>query len=202
MTFSVCAVHSPDIETLSPLVSIILALLFLGESFSHQQLVGTLLILVSVFVVVYDREDKLTHFSKGELIALISAILSGLALINDKGIYQILSLSPTLAILFILPGILGIITKPNELKKIKFVVKNKSIIKQLIIMSIIWGIAAISYYKAIVISNSISLVVSISQLSVVLTVLFGFIFLKETKNWKIKVIASIVSVAGLIFMNI
>lgn len=190
------------IESLSPLVSIVLALLFLGESFSQQQLVGMILILVSVFVVVYDKETKLSHFSKGEFIALFSACLSGLALVNDKGIYQQLTLSPTLALLFILPGIFGAISKPAELKKLKIIRKDKNVIKQLVIMSMIWGVAAISYYKAIVLSDSISLVVSISQLSVILTVLLGLIFLKETDNWQTKIIASIASVVGLIFMSI
>ncbi len=190
------------IETLSPLVSIASALLFLGESFSQHQLIGTVLILVSVFFVVYDKETKLTHFSKGEMIALLSAVLSGLALVNDKGIYQSLPLSPTLAILFILPGVLAILARPAELKKIKIVSKNKNIIKQLFIMSTIWAVSAISYYKAIVLSDSLSLVVSVGQLSTVLTVIFGFIFLKEFRNWQIKIVASVVSVIGLIFMSI
>lgn len=190
------------IETLSPLVSIILALLFLSESFTQQQLIGMFLILASVFFVVYDKETKFSNISRGELIALLSALLSGSALVNDKAIYLATPLSPTLAILFVLPGILGILAKPSELKKINIVKKNKGVMTQLLLMGAIWGIAAISYYKAIVLSNSVSLVVSISQLSVILTVLLGLIFLKETKNWQIKIIASIVSVAGLIFMSI
>ena len=190
------------IETFSPLVSILLALLFLSESFSNQQFIGMVMILVSVFTVIYDRNVNLKHFSKGEIIALLSAFLSGIALVNDKGIYAVTPLSPTLVSLFILPGILGILFRPSELQKLKIVKKDKTIIKQLLIMSTIWGLAAISYYKAIVLSNSISLVVSISQLSVVLTVLLGLVFLKETKNWQIKIIASIISVAGLIFMSI
>jgi drug/metabolite transporter (DMT)-like permease len=190
------------IEALSPVISIVLAISFLGESFSQQQFIGMGMILISVFTVVYDKNENLKHFSKGEIIALLSAFLSGLALVNDKGIYAITPLSPTLVTLFILPGILGILFKPSELKKLSIVKKDKNIIKKLLIMSAIWGLAAISYYKAIVLSNSISLVVSISQLSVVLTVLLGLIFLKETKNWQIKLIASVISVAGLIFMSI
>ena len=69
-------------------------------------------------------------------------------------------------------------------------------------MSTIWGIAAISYYKAIVISNSISLVVSVGQLSTVMTVLLGLIVLKERENWQLKIIASVVSVVGLVFMSL
>ncbi|MCB9800662.1 MAG: DMT family transporter [Pseudomonadales bacterium] len=199
---SITASKYSIIETLSPLVSIVLALLLLGETFTQQQLFGTLLILVSVFAVVHDKETKLSHFSRGEGIAFLSVLLSGLALVNDKGIYQTLALSPTLAILFILPGLLAILVKPTEIKKIKIIKKNRAIIKQLFIMSMIWGIAAILYYKAIVLSNSISLIVSVGQLSVILTVILGFIFLKETDNWKIKIIASLISVVGLIFMSI
>lgn len=190
------------IESLSPLVSIILALLFLGEIFNLQQFIGMLMILLSVFAVIYDKDDRFSRFSKGEAIALLSAMLSGLAIVNDKGIYAVAPFSPTLVTLFILPGILGIVSKPSELKKIYLVGKDKNIIKQLLIMGVIWGVAAISYYKAIVLSNSVSLIVSISQLSVILTVLLGLVFLKETKNWQIKIVASVVSVAGLLFMSI
>lgn len=189
------------IEALSPVVSIVLALLFLSETFSIQQLIGMILILLSVFAVLYDKDSKISRISKGELIALGSAILSGIALANDKIIYATTPLSPTLVTLFLLPGILGALYKPSELKKLPKLLKNKAIIKQLIIMSVIWGLSAISFYKAIVLSNSISLVVSISQLSVILTVILGLIFLKETKNWQIKIIASAISVIGLIFMS-
>lgn len=190
------------IETLSPLISIVLALLFLSESFTQQQFVGMVLILLSVFAVVYDKETKFSHFSKGEFIALVSALLSGTAIVNDKGIFLATPLSPSLTLMFILPGLFGIIARPAELKKIKTVVKNKKIMTQLLIMSVIWGIAAISYYKAIVISNSVSLIVSISQISVILTVILGLIFLKEIENWKIKIAASIISVLGLILMSV
>ncbi|MBT4124177.1 MAG: DMT family transporter [Candidatus Pacebacteria bacterium] len=190
------------IETLAPLVSIVLALSFLGESFNQTQFVGMILILISVFMVIYDKNDNFSHFSKGEFIALLSAILAGVALVNDKGIYAVTPLSPTLVVLFILPGILGILAKPSELKKLHLIIKNKNVIKQLLIMSTIWGIAAISYYKAIVISNSISLVVSVGQLSTVMTVLLGLIVLKERENWQLKIIASVVSVVGLVFMSL
>ncbi|MCA9372730.1 DMT family transporter [Candidatus Woesebacteria bacterium] len=190
------------IETLSPVLSIVLALLFLGEHFVQQQFFGVILIFISVFLVMYDKKTKLTTFSKGELIAIASTIFSGLALVNDKGIYLRAPLSPTLATLFILPGLLAILAQPKELKKLKLIRKNFGVIKQLLIMSAIWSVAAIFYYKAIVLSQSISLVVSVSQLSVILTVLLGLIFLKETTNWRKKLLAAVISVVGLILVSL
>jgi len=145
------------IESLSPLLSIILAFFFLGESLTQSQIIGTVLILVAVFMTVYDKNSNFGHFSQGELIALLSISLSGLALVNDKGIYQVTPLSPTLATMFILPGIIGMIYKPEELKKFHLVKKSRTAIKELLIMSAIWGAAAIAYYKAVVISNSLEL---------------------------------------------
>ena len=121
---------------------------------------------------------------------------------NDKGIYLRAPLSPTLATLFILPGLLAILAQPKELKKTKANSKNFGVIKQLLIMSAIWSVAAIFYYKAIVLSQSISLVVSVSQLSVILTVLLGLIFLKETTNWRKETFAAVISVVGLILVSL
>lgn len=190
------------IETLAPVVSIALALTFLGESFGQLQFVGMALILISVFVVVYDKDVKFSHFSQGEILALLASVFGGIALANDKGIYFALPLTPALTIMFILPGILGLLYRPNEIKKLKLVRKNGGVIKQILIMSSLWSVSAIAYYKAVVVSNSLALVTSINQLSVVLTVLLGLIFLKETENWLIKIIASIVSVVGLVLMSI
>lgn len=190
------------IETLNPVLSIILALVFLGETLLSYQFLGMFLILASVFVVVYDKETKFSRFSKGEMFAFLCSALAAVALINDKGIYLVMPLTPTLAIMFIVPGLLGVLARPKELKKLPIVIKNKQIVLQLLTMGFLWSISAIAYYKAVVLSNSLSLVVAISQLSVILTVLIGLIFLKETKNWQIKIAASIVSCVGLVLMSV
>lgn len=190
------------IESLSPVIPTVIGLLFLNEFFTTQQFVGVALIFVSVFLVVYDREAKWHSLSKGELIALLSVIFSGLALVNDKGIYMRAPLSPTLAALFILPGVFALIAQPKELKKLPQIRKTKGAMRLLLIMSAIWSVAAIFYYKAIVLSQSISLVVSVSQVSVILTVFLGLVFLKETTDWRKKIIAAIVSVGGLILVSL
>ncbi|MCA9386252.1 DMT family transporter [Candidatus Dojkabacteria bacterium] len=189
------------IETLSPITSMVFAFMLLGESITMLQAGGIVLILMSVFMVTYDRKDKFTRFSGGELLAVAASMISGLALVNDKGIYENLALAPTLVILFLLPGVIAIIAKPRELKKITNVLNKESLI-YLLSMSTIWGCAAIFYYKAIVVSHSVSLVVSLGQLSTIITVLLGLVILKEYENWGVKIAAGILSFIGLIVISI
>jgi len=189
------------IEALSPVVSIVFALLLLNEHFSLMQFIGMVVILLAVIAVVYDKETKYSRITRSELLAIASVCLSGLALVNDKGIFLAMPTAPALTLGFFLPGVIGISLKPKEIQKVKVILGMKNVMKQLTIMSAIWSVAALLYYKAIIASNSLSLIVSVSQLSVILTVLLGFLLLKETKNWQIKIAAAIASVIGLIIMS-
>lgn len=189
------------LTTTSAFWTILVALLFLGESFSMIKLLGVLLILIAV-IFVNQREKQLSfHFNKGSLYALLAALCFGLAFANDAYILQhkVDAVSYT-AIAFLLPSIVIVLARPSILSNIKSFLKP-ALITKVGLLGLFYSISAITAYLAYQAGGNASQLAPISQSRVVLTVILAAFFLNERSHLLKKLFAAILVSIGVLLLR-
>lgn len=178
--------------------TILAAVLFLGEKFLPVQILGTLLVILGVIFVSY-RKKSFT-LNKGSIYALLGAVFLGLAFTNDAFLVSHFDAASYTGIAFILPGLGIAIYSPKSLLKMKSLFKPSILIK-LVLLSIVYGTAALTVYLAYQLGHNAAVLGALSQTSTILTVLLAVIFLKETSQlWK-KVLGAIIAFIGVVLIG-
>src|SRR3989344_2778709 len=172
--------------------------LILGQSYGLKELVGTIIIILSVIIVNY-RKGTLS-VSKSDIPALLAGLCFGLANINDKIILESIPLYPFVFIAFLFPSLLMLAIKPQIILKLNTVF-NKSLIKTMLITSLFYGIGAITFFSALQIAEFPSKVVTINLVGVILTVFMGILLLKEKDNALLKIVGAVISVVGIYLVS-
>jgi transporter family protein len=188
------------ITSTNALITIFTALIFLNEPFTFQNLIGTILIL-SAIVLVNANKKGLT-FNKGTMYAILFAICFGVALVNDKYILLNSGASATsyTVIIFLLPTILLILTRPMAIKKMNRFLKPNILIKMLL-FSGFYATSAIIFFIALNSGATASQIAPINKSSVIVTVVLAAIFLGEKDRIFKKVIAAILVVIGVYLLR-
>ena len=178
--------------------TILAAILFLGEKFLTKQLIGTLLILFGVVVVSYKKKNF--TLNRGSIYALIGAVFLGFAFTNDAFLVGHFDAASYTGIAFILPG-LGILAyAPKSILRMKPLFQPNILLK-LILLSVVYGTAALTVYMAYQVGHNAAVLGALSQTSTILTVILAVIFLKETSQlWK-KVLGAIIAFIGVVLIG-
>ena len=178
-------------------VAIISSVVFLKEALTIQRLIGTLLIIISIFLVT-----KLKNFSvnRGNLYALVAAVCGGLATVNDTYLLRFSEAVSYTAIGFLLPGILLLLFYPRSAKKFNSFLKPKVAIN-MFFLTLTWVISAIAFYTAIEKGALASQISPIMQSGIILTMLLAVIFLKERDNLPIKIAAGLMTIMGVMMIK-
>jgi len=178
---------------------IAIAILFLGESFDIQKIIGTFLILAAILLVFFEREK--IKFRKGGLYALLGAFFYGIGIPNDAFIISRSADVPSyLAFTLLLQGIVIFLSKPSVIKKMKLFLHKDTLTKMLLI-GIFFSIFLISFYLAYQSGGNISQLSPISQSAVIVTVVLAAIFLKERKHLIRKIIAAFFVSIGVLLLR-
>ncbi|PIR58454.1 MAG: hypothetical protein COU70_00790, partial [Parcubacteria group bacterium CG10_big_fil_rev_8_21_14_0_10_35_15] len=177
-------------------VAIVASAIFLNEPLTFLRLLGALLIIISLILVA---ELKNFSINKGALYALLSAVLGGLAVVNDTYLLRYSDAVSYTAIAFLLPGILLLLFYPKSIKRLKTFLKPKPF-KHMFFLVLVWSVSAIAFYLAIENGGLISQVFPISQSKIILTVLLAAVLLKEKENLLLKTIASFLTIIGVILI--
>lgn len=178
--------------------TVLTAVLFLHEIITGQRLVGVLLIVLGVVVISFKKGKW--QLNKGHLLALLSAVFLGSAFTNDAFLLQTFDAFSYNSIAFFLPSLTLISFKPKSILKIKLFLNKKRLMKMLI-ASFFYGIAAVTIGLAYQAGGNASQIAPISQLSIVLTVVLAFIFLKERKNLLPKILGALLVFSGVILLK-
>lgn len=179
-------------------VSIMLSVLFLKEVISFKLIFGTILVLVSVYII---NSEKLTFKSRqGIVFALLSALCGGIAVVNDVIILQTYEVFSYVSIMALSPGIVLMIFFPKKLIKTKALIFSKTF-KLMLIFSFFYAIQAVTYYLSYQSGAPLSKLAPITKSSIILTVLLGIIFLHERKDLSKKIIATILVTTGVILIG-
>lgn len=176
---------------------ILAAMLFLQEVFTLQQMIGTILILGSVFLVS-SRGTKFS-FKKGELFAIAAAIFFGAAIINDAFVIRTFDVASYLMFGFLTPALLIWILHPKKTHAILGLIKNASIWKT-VLLAACFGTAALTTLLAYKTGNNVAQIGALFQISTILTVFAAIFLLNERKSIFVKILAGVISCIGVMLV--
>ena len=186
------------ISSLGSVITAVLAILIYHNVLTLELAIGTILILLAIFILNHSKHSKVTK--KGIFYAFLATLFSGVAVIAD--IYALKSYS----IFTYLPMSAGITTLiisivfHKQVKPAIQLTRSRTFIKMLV-FAFFYIIQAYTYYMAYIAGGQISHVAIISRFYIVLTAILSIIFLGERENIKKKVIASILATIGVILLG-
>ena len=178
--------------------TIIGAIIFLKESFSTQQVLGTILIILSVVLVSWKKQKF--SFSKGFIFSVLAALSFGLAFTNDAFIVNNFDVPSYLTIAFILPSLAVLAIYPKSTAKMKPLFEGKTLLK-LGLLGVFYAVSAITIFLAYQVGKNASQIAPLSQTATIITVVLSVIFLKERTDLLRKLLGAIISFAGVVLVK-
>ena len=182
------------IDKSSTILSVLLAILIFNETNNLiVKLFGTALIGAGTYLMIEKKRATETKNTKWILYAVLSAIFAALtsvlAKIGISGVESNLGTAIRTAVVLIMAW--GIVLAKGEQKQLKGI--NKKELVFIALSGLATGASWLCYYYAIQ-NGVMSVVVPIDKMSVLITVLFSVVFLKEKMSFK--------SIFGLIVMSV
>lgn len=182
------------IDKSSTILSVLLAILIFNETNNLiVKLFGTALIGVGTYLMIEKKRARETKNTKWILYAVLSAIFAALTSVLAKmgisGVESNLGTAIRTAVVLIMAW--GIVLAKGEQKQLKGI--NKKELAFIALSGLATGASWLCYYYAIQ-NGVMSVVVPIDKMSVLITVLFSVVFLKEKMSFK--------SIFGLITMSV
>jgi len=178
--------------------TIIGAIIFLKESFSSQQALGTILIILSVVLVSW-KKQRFT-FSKGFVFSILAAASFGLAFTNDAFIVNNFNVPSYLTIAFIVPSLAVWAIYPKSTVKMKPLFERQTLSK-LGLLGIFYAISAITIFLAYQVGKNASQIAPLNQTATIITVVLSVIFLRERSDLLRKLLGAIVSFVGVVLIK-
>lgn len=178
--------------------AVISAIILLGERLTTQNILGIILIVLGVVSINYTKSKW--QFNKGHLFGLLGAMLFGIAFTNDAYIinrYQ--SISSYMVLAFTLPGILTLFLKPASIRRIPSYL-SLNILGKMFLCTSVYALSALTIFTAYKQGGPASIISPLQQLNIVLTVILGYIFLRERDKLPNKIIGTLLAFAGAILL--
>lgn len=182
------------IDKSSTILTMILAMIFLGESITFFKVISIILIGIGTYLMIEKKDDnKQEKNNKWLIFAFGSAIFASLTSILGKvgieGVESNLGTAIRTIVVLIMAWLVVFVTrKQGEIKSV-----NKKSWKFLLLSGLTTGLSWLCYYKALQ-DGQASIVVPIDKLSILVTIAFSYIILKERLKKK--------SIMGLILIVI
>lgn len=186
------------IDKTSTVLNMILAFLFLGEAFTVPMFIGMVGILAGTMLMIEKKETVVTQQQKKDYRWLIYAILSAvfasatsiLGKLGMEGIPSNYGTAMRTGVVLVMAWVVVFLQKKQS--KVKGVGKTSWIF--LILSGVTTGMSWLCYYRALQ-EGPASIVVPIDKLSILITILFARVFLKERLTKK-AVVGLVLLVAG------
>lgn len=172
------------IDKSSTILTMVLAIIFLGERITVLKIVSIVLIGVGTYLMIEKKDDKkLAKNNKWLLYALASAVFASLTSILGKigieGVESNLGTAIRTIVVLLMAWVVVFVTKKqSEIKNI-----DKNSWKFLILSGLTTGLSWLCYYKALQ-TGEASIVVPIDKLSITITIALSYFILKEKLNKK------------------
>ena len=172
------------IDKSSTILTMVLAIIFLGEKITILKIVSIILIGVGTYLMIEKKDDKKqAKNNKWLLYALGSAVFASLTSILGKigieGVESNLGTAIRTIVVLLMAWVVVFVTKKqSEIKNI-----DKNSWKFLILSGLTTGLSWLCYYKALQ-TGEASIVVPIDKLSITITIALSYFILKEKLNKK------------------
>ena len=190
------------IDKSSTILTMVLAFIFLGENITINMVVGMIGIGIGTYLMIQKKEsiEKVVKGKAWLVYALLSDIFASLTSILGKvGIENVesnLGTAIRTIVVLIMAWIIVFATKKqSDVKKI-----DKKSLLFLILSGIATGASWLCYYKALQ-DGLASIVVPIDKLSILVTILFAYVFLKEKLSKK-SIVGLVLIVVGTLILLI
>lgn len=172
------------IDKSSTVLTIILAVVFLGERVTVYKTLGVVFIAIGTLLMIEKKDTEKKSEGEGWLIyALLSAFFASLTTIFGKigieGVESNLGTAIRTAVVIVMSFIMVAFTgKTGEIKKI-----DKKELGFILLSGLSTGASWLCYYKALQ-DGEAGIVVPIDKLSILVTIAFSYIVFKERLNKK------------------
>lgn len=172
------------IDKSSTVITMILAFLILQETFTWMSILSMICILTGTMLMIVKKQNTNENISKWWWVyALLSAVFASITSILAKmGMDHVdsnLATALRTIIVLIMAWVVVFVTKKQSQLK---TIQTKDVLF-IILSGVATGLSWLCYYKAIQDGN-VSIVVPIDKLSIVVTIAFSTIFLKEKLDLK------------------
>jgi uncharacterized membrane protein len=211
------AVEVTVLQTIGPVVTIATAAVFLGEAISSGVIIGTAVIMAGVLATIRvtaeadswagsrkTRTGNSANRRKGFLFALAAAVLGGAGITNDAHMLHFCDPISYLAVSFLLPGVIigaaAWVFKLSTAEKMLPLLRP-SLAWRITSYSAAYAVSASLLFLAIRAGGKASQVAPITQSSVIVSVVFAVIFLKERKFLTQKLCHALVVTFGISFVG-
>ena len=173
------------IDKFSTVLTILLAFIFLGEPISTPQVIGVIGIGIGTFLMIAKKEtdERRPESRRWLLFAFLSAIFASLTSIFGKiGIENVesnLGTAIRTGVVLVMAWLMVFIT--GEQKEIVNIGKKNWLF--LFLSGMTTGLSWLCYYRALQ-DGPASVVVPVDKLSILVTIVFSSLILKEKLSWK------------------
>jgi hypothetical protein len=176
-------------------ITIILSSLFLHEGLTPLQIIGTVCLLLAMFIISKKHRTGRFSFDKYFLLMLLSGIMLGFLLVAERALQKTTGFSAGVMMswgsqAFFL-GLVALFTRSKQ------AYTNKEVLG----MGVIRFIAATSYVVLVYMVGNLSFVSSVITFKVVIIFISAAIFLKEREDIGRKIFGSLLAILGLLFMR-
>ena len=172
------------VDKSSTILTMILAMIFLGEKITVLKVICILLIGIGTYLMIEKKEDtkqakdnKWLYFALGA--AFFASLTSILGKVGIEGVESNLGTAIRTIVVLVMAWIVVFVTKKQG--EIKNIDKKSWIF--LILSGLTTGLSWLCYYKALQ-DGEASVVVPIDKLSILVTIAFSYFILKEKLNKK------------------
>lgn len=184
------------LTSISSLITILLGVTFLGNPFGVTKVIGTVLILSSVFILY--RKEKM-KFNTGVWYALGVAFFFGVAVINDVVILRTYPAVSFLPLMCFFPGVVMLVAFPKKVLKIKKLLRPKPF-QHIVLYALFYGIASVFFYLSLSRGATISQLSPMTRASIIMTVILSALFLGERKDLGRKIVSAILVSIGVVLL--
>jgi len=174
------------------------AALFLKEVLSPIQMVGAVIVVISVVMV--SLKGKSLKLGKGQVLALLAAACYGFGFVNDTYMLRSVDVLTYLFVGFIMDALFIWVLYPSITRELKsFIAKDH--FPKFFFASMFYAIAMVCIYYSYLYCHNTALIASLNQTSAILTVALAAILLRERENLVTKILGVVIAVCGVYLLN-
>lgn len=186
------------LSTLSAIITIIVSILFLHQSFTLYRVIGTILIVSAVIYVSYHGNSM--KLNQGVAYMLLYSLFSGIAIVNDAYMVRFADALSYLVVGWFTPALFLMIVQPKALLKINYFF-NFNNASRIMLLTLFYCFGGVAFFIAMSIGGPIAQMSAITESVTIVTIILAAIFLKERDHLLKKLFSAIVVTIGIFLLR-
>jgi len=178
--------------------TIIIAILFLKESFGPGQFLGVILIFLAVFLIAFKKNAF--QINQGIIYLFAYGACTGVGLANDAFILKHSEVFSYIALTWLFPAFARLILQPRAIYHMKPLFQPQYLIKMILLVCFA-AISSVTFYIAYKSGGPISVLSPLLSSAIILTVILAALFMGERDRLIRKFVAVVMAVAGILLIH-